>query len=280
MNSAITVKLLAIIESLRLCTSLLIPAVVYIGGLIASGSLFSMPLFIAMTSFFLLGAGSMPLNDYFDRKIDAIVHPERPIPSKRVKPIELLSLSLIFFTCGLLLSLFINIICFLLVCFTLLFIYLYERLFKKMGFAGNIIVAFLSSMSFIFGSAAVGNPFASIFLSIIAFLLFTGREILKDVEDVKGDVGIRQTLPLTIGEKNAAIIGSLFIIGGALVTPIPYLLNQLSIGYLLSIFLVDIIGLYAVLKTLQDLKHTTKTVCLLRIASGLGIFSFLIGTII
>jgi geranylgeranylglycerol-phosphate geranylgeranyltransferase len=253
---------------------------VYIGGLVAGASYSSVPLFLAMLSFFFLGAGSMPLNDYFDREIDALVHPNRAIPSKRVKPNDLLYLSLVLFIAGLFVSYFINLICFAIVCFTLLFIFLYERYFKKMGFAGNVIVAFLSAMSFTFGSSALDQPFASVFLSIIAFFLFTGREILKDVEDVIGDEGIRQTLPMIVGQKNAAIIGSFFIIGGAIFTPLPYILNQLGIGYLFSIILVDLLGLYAVIKTLKDINHTTKSVSLLRIASGLGIFSFLIGTLL
>lgn len=279
MKSVLTVKLPAMIESLRLFTSLLVPAVVYIGGLVAGASFLSLPLFLAMISFFMLGAGSMPLNDYLDRKIDAVVHPNRPIPSERVQPNELLILSLVLFASGLVLSFFVNLLCFGLVCFTIVFIFLYELFFKKMGFAGNIVVAFLSAMSFTFGSSAVGNPLASLFLSIIAFLLFTGREILKDVEDVKGDEGVRDTLPMSVGERNAAIVGSVFILAGVLFTPIPYLFNQLGVGYLISIALVDILGLYAVVRTLQDLRHTTKTVSLLRVASGLGIFSFLIGTI-
>jgi geranylgeranylglycerol-phosphate geranylgeranyltransferase len=280
MTSIVLIKLVAFVESLRLFTSLLVPGVVYIGGLVAGESFFSISLFLAMISFFLLAAGSMPLNDYFDREIDEIVHPNRPLPSKRLTPNELLLFSLILFAGGLVVSLFINLICFSIVCVTLLFIYLYEAYFKKMGLAGNIVVAFLSAMSFTFGSSAMGNPFASIFLSLIAFLLFTGREILKDVEDVKGDEGIRQTLPMDVGSRKAVIIGSMFILAGAFITPVPYLLNQLSIGYLVSIILVDLIGLYAIVKALQDLKHTTRTVGLLRVASGLGIFAFFIGAII
>lgn len=280
MTFAYTGKASAVIESLRPCTSLLVPAVVYIGGLVANASFFSIPLVLAMISYFLLAAGSMPLNDYLDREIDGIVHPERAIPSKRVRPIELLILSFIMFSGGIIVSLFINITCFFMVCFTLGFIFLYEYSFKKRGIAGNIVVSFLSAMSFTFGSSAVGNPFASIFLSIIAFFLFTGREVLKDVEDVNGDKGLRKTLPMDIGEKNAAIIGVLFILAGVIVTPIPYVFDQLGVGYLFSILFVNILGVYAVIKTLQDIKHTTKTVNLLRVASALGIFSFFIGIIL
>lgn len=280
MTLIILIKLCAFVESLRLRTSLLVPGVVYIGGLVAGESLFSLPLFLAMMSFFFLAAGSMPLNDYFDRDIDRIVHPNRPLPSKRVHPHEVLLFSLFLFANGLVLSLFINIICFSIVCFTLVFIFLYEVYFKKIGLVGNIVVSFLSAMSFTFGSSATGYPFASIYLSMIAFLLFTGREILKDVEDVTGDEGLRQTLPMTVGQRKAVVIGSLFIVTGGLITPVPYLIGQLGIGYLISIILVDLLGIYAIVQVLQDLKNTTRTVGLLRIASGLGIFAFFIGALI
>ena len=109
---------------------------------------------------------------------------------------------------------------------------------KNQGFAGNIIVAFLSAISFTFGGAAVGNPFASVHLSLITFFLFTGRETLKDVQDVKGDVLYRTTLPMKIGEKNAAIVGSVFL---GVIFNISFVINRLDvvfIGFLMAVWLI------------------------------------------
>jgi geranylgeranylglycerol-phosphate geranylgeranyltransferase len=229
---------------------------------------------------FLVGAGSMPFNDYFDRDIDIISHPERPIPSKRISPKEALIFSIGLFTVALIISYFINWLCFAIVIFTLLSLYAYETLFKNRGFIGNIYVAFLSSLSFTLGGAAVGNPFASLTLATLTFFLFTGRETLKDVQDVKGDILSRNTLPMRIGERNAAIIGSIFLILAIIITPLPYLLHQLGIGYLIFIIIVDILCLYGIIETLKDLRNTEKTISLIRTAAGIGIIAILLGAIL
>jgi geranylgeranylglycerol-phosphate geranylgeranyltransferase len=276
----LSIKGIALLESMRPFTTLLGLAGAYIGGIVAGASFISIPLLLAIIVVFLIGAGSMPFNDYFDYEIDKISHPERPIPSKRLTPKEALYFSLILFAIALSISIFINLICFAIVLFSLVSLYIYEAFMKKQGFAGNILVAFLSSMSFTFGGAAVGNPFASILLSIIAFFLFTGRETLKDVQDIKGDFLFRTTLPMKIGEKNAAIVGSIFLIIAIIITPVPYILGQLKIGYLIFISIVDVICLYAVVETLKDLRNTEKTVSLLRTASAIGVIAIIIGAIL
>lgn len=274
-----TIKTLALVESMRPITSILCLAGAYIGGIVAGASFFSFPLLLAVIVVFLIGAGSMSFNDYFDREIDKISHPKRPIPSKRITAKESLVFSIFLFSSAIALSYFINLLCFSIVLFSLTALYLYEIFLKNQGFAGNIIVAFLSALSFTFGGAAVGRPFSSLLLSVIVFFLFTGRETLKDVQDVKGDALSRVTLPMKIGEKPAAIVSSLFLITAIILTPLPYILGQLGIGYLLFILMVDLICIYGIFETLKDLRNTEKTISLLRTAAGIGVIAILIGAI-
>lgn len=274
------IKTLALVESMRPITSILGLAGAYIGGIVAGANLFSIPLLLAILVVFFIGAGSMSFNDYFDREIDKISHPKRPIPSKRITAKESLIFSLFLFSSAIILAFFINPICFAIVLFSLTALYIYEIYLKNQGFAGNIIVAFLSALSFTFGGAAVGKPFSSLLLSVIVFLLFTGRETLKDVQDVKGDVLSRVTLPMKIGEKPAALVSSIFLIIAILLTPFPYILGQLGIGYLLFIIIVDLICIYGIWETLKDLKNTERTVNLLRTAAGIGVIAILIGAIL
>jgi len=135
-------------------------------------------------------------------------------------------------------------------------------------------------MSFSFGGAAVGNPFASIILSLLTFFMFTGRETLKDVQDVKGDLLSRNTLPMKIGEKKAAIVGSIFLIIAIFLSPVPYLLGQLRIGYVIFMTIVDLLCIYAIIVTLQDLRNTEKSVSLIRIAAGIGVVAIIIGAVL
>jgi len=268
------------VESMRPITSILCLAGAYIGGIVAGASIFSFPLLLAITVVFLVGAGSMSFNDYFDREIDKIAHPKRPIPSKRLTPKESLYFSVLLFITAVAISYFINILCFSIVLFSLAGLYIYEIFLKNQGFAGNIIVAFLSAMSFTFGGAAVGNPLASLLLSVIVFFLFAGRETLKDVQDVKGDILSRHTLPMKIGEKPAAIVSSIFLIIAIMLTPFPYILGQLGIGYLVFILLVDAMCIIGIFETLKDLRNTGRTVDLLRAAAGIGVIAILIGAIL
>ena len=280
MSKKITTKIIALIESMRPITSILAFSGAYIGGIVAAAPYDSIPLILASIVVFLAIGGSMSFNDYYDREIDIISHPKRPIPSKRISPKESLYFSYIVFSIALLISLFINWICVVILVFSLIALYSYEVYLKNIGLIGNFLVAFLSAITFTFGGASVGKPFASIFLSMITFFLFIGREILKDVQDVKGDRISRITFPMKIGERNAAIIGSIMLIIALFISPIPYLLNQLGIGYLLLVIIVDIICIYAIFKTLKNFQNAERTVSLLRSASALGIIAIIIGAII
>ena len=117
MTPPIKGKLLAYGESIRPFTSLLGMAGAYIGGIVAEAPFLSTPLLLAIIVVFLVGAGSMPFNDYFDRDVDAISHPKRPIPSKRLTPRETLYFSLLLFSLAAAISLFINLICFIINCY-------------------------------------------------------------------------------------------------------------------------------------------------------------------
>ncbi len=280
MNHLYRIKSLALIESLRPISAILGLAGAYIGGIVAGAPYTSFPLFLATIVVFLIGGGSMAFNDYFDREIDKISHPLRPIPSKRLSAKEELYFSIALFATAAVISAFINWICLGIVIFSIAFLYGYEVYFKNYGFAGNVAVAFLSAMSFTFGGAAVGRPFSSMILSLIVFFMFTGRETLKDVQDVKGDLLSRNTLPMRIGERNAAIVGSVFLVISMFLTPLPYLLGQLRIYYLIFINVVNLICLYAIKETLKDLRNTERSVALIRAAAAIGVFAIIIGAIL
>ena len=280
MTSRILVKSFALIESMRPFTSILGMAGAYIGGIVSGAPFFSIPLILAMVVVFLAGAGSMPFNDYFDRDVDIISHPNRPIPSKRLSPQETLYFSLLLLSLAVVFSMFINLLCFVIVLFSLGFLYCYEVFFKNQGFVGNIVVAFLSSMSFTFGGTAVGNPFASLLLSLLTFFLFTGREILKDVQDVKGDLFTRNTLPMRIGEKKAVLVASIFLMVAVLLSPLPYLLHQLRISYLIIIIMVDVLAFYVIIQNIRDLQNTERSVSLTRIAAAVGVIAIILGVVL
>ena len=274
-------KTRALVEAMRPKTIPLALVSVFIGGIVAdSASYISFDLFLAVVAAFFVTAGSLIFNDYYDWKIDEMIHPERPIPSGRLSPKEGLYFAILYFCIALIITFFINAICFGMVVFSIGCIVLYDELFKSKGIAGNLVVAFVSSMSFTFGGAAVGQPLSSLVLSIMAFFIFLGREILMDVRDIEGDMLARVTLPMQIGEKAATYVGCMFLAITIILTPLPFIWGILSIWYLLIIILVDIIGIYVILLSFKKIRNIAKIADLVRIVAAIGSIAFIAGILI
>jgi geranylgeranylglycerol-phosphate geranylgeranyltransferase len=70
----------------------------------------------------------------------------------------------------------------------------YETRTKNLGLSGNATVSALVGLIFIYGGMAVGAVSPMIILFILATLSNFSREIIKDIEDIKGDIG-RTTFP-------------------------------------------------------------------------------------
>jgi len=174
---------------------------------------FILPISLAFLSTVFVTAGGNSLNDYFDRNIDIIAHGKRSLASGKLHPEIALYFAITSFIIGVILTAFINWECLGIVLFNFLIIIAYEIFLKKRGFVGNLAIGYLVGSTFWFGGAAVGEIFLNkiIFMAVLASLVNTGREILKDVIDISGDRGVRKTLPMRIGEKKSLIISASFI---------------------------------------------------------------------
>ena len=273
-------KIKAFITIMRPETTSLAMVCVFVGGIVSKSMYDPINLFLAVLVVFFATAGGMILNDYLDLEVDKVSHPNRSVPSGKITARKALYSATLFFLIALAISFSINILCFAIAIFSIFLLVLYEIFFKNQGFAGNIVVGFISSISFVFGGAAVGQPQNSLIFSTIIFLIVTGREILMDVRDIEGDRLIRTTLPMQIGEKYATYVGCLLITVTLLLTPLPFIWNILSIWYLLLIIPIDFIGIYAVFLSLRDIKSAGKTTDLIRIAAGLGLIGFIVGIVV
>lgn len=98
---------------------------------------------------------------------------------------------------------------------TVIILFVYTKILKKLPLIGNVIVALLVSLpiflvyEFDHSMISIKDIFDNLFLSIIIFfyLLFAFvttliREIIKDLQDIKGDNKLKlKTLPIMIGKK-------------------------------------------------------------------------------
>jgi geranylgeranylglycerol-phosphate geranylgeranyltransferase len=187
-------------------------AAAIIGLAIAGGLEIEASLFIFLAVFLITGAGNA-VNDYYDREIDAVNRPSRPIPSKRMSEKAAFNYSLALFAAGCLLAGSANQICLAFSIFNSTLLFFYARNLKATPLAGNICVAFLTGSTFLFGGAAAGiaGLWANQVPFLLSFLASMSREIAKDIEDMAGDrKGGARTLPILSGEKMAAGLAAAF----------------------------------------------------------------------
>jgi len=191
---------------------------------------------------FVLTAASMVINDYYDREIDAINEPNRPIPSGLIEPKEAVAFGFTFTATGFITAYLTNIFCFVIAIIAWIVFVTYTTIGKRSGLPGNFLVSICVAIPFVYGSYTVANAIklnVLIFASM-AFLSNTGREITKGIVDVQGDriKGI-QTLAVRHGEKTAAVAASLFYFSAVLLSPIPWILNLVSLWFVPLVAITD-----------------------------------------
>jgi geranylgeranylglycerol-phosphate geranylgeranyltransferase len=184
----------------------------------------------------------MAINDYYDRDIDAINEPNRPIPSGLIRPEKALAFALVLTTLGFAAAYLTNTLCFAAAIIAWIVFVVYTTVGKRSGLPGNFLVSTCVAIPFIYGSIAIVNEVklnVQIFASI-AFLSITGREITKGIVDVKGDKAQNvKTLAVRYGEKNAAVAAASFYLSAVLLSPIPWLLRLVSFWFIPIVAVTD-----------------------------------------
>lgn len=193
---------------------------------------------------FLFIIGGNSLNDYLDREIDRSAHPERPLPSGRMRPGTALYISIVAFTLSLALSLLLwDVASILIVVSAVAIMLAYELRTKKMGLAGNLSIAWLTGALFLLGGAVVGRMEATLAIAAMAFLATLGREIVKDVQDMGSDFD-RRTLPQRIGATRAGWVASTAFLIAVSLSFEPVVAGLFGLEYLAMVLVADAIFIY------------------------------------
>jgi len=188
----------------------------------------------------------MVINDYYDREIDAVNEPGRPIPKGLIRPNEALTFASLLTLFGLLtaaLTCTAVFTCFLTAVLFWLISVTYVTIGKKTGFLGNLLVSACVSAPFVYGSLAVANEVQIkiwIFVSMV-FLSNTGREITKGIADVQGDKirGVR-TLAVRYGSWKASVAAAAFYLLAIALTPLPWILGLVNLWFVPLAGLTDV----------------------------------------
>ena len=233
------------------------------------------PVFLgALAALFIMGGGNS-LNDYFDYRIDKLNKPNRPIPSGLITRRRALLFSICLFCTGIFLGLFLNIFALSIVFINTSLLILYARYSKTMSFAANALIALMTSSVFIYAAAILNTLNTNIIvLASSAFFVMTAREILKDIEDIHGDIQSgASTLPVKLGIRRARTLSSLFILPAVLLIFVPVVLDTMEGLYLVLILCAAAaLGVSFFLQAKQAQK-------IIKVAAIIVLTAFLVGSL-
>jgi len=242
-------KLGGLVEITRPVNSVMLGLAIIVGAAVTGGaSILGSPLTLLLsfvTGFCMAGA-AMAINDYYDRDIDAVNEPGRPIPSGRVTPGEAVALTAALSVFGLGASYMISLSVTLVAAFSWVLMLLYSAWGKRTGFPGNLMVSVCISLPFIFGGLITGSILSSLYFSLMAFLSNTGREVTKGIVDAEGDRGAGvNTVAVSKGPRTASVVASAFYVVAVVSSLIPPALGLVSAWYYPFVAVTDLGLLYS-----------------------------------
>ena len=186
-------------------------------------------LFLVLAGVFTIAAGYI-INSFYDSEKDLINRPKKTMLDRLVSQNTKLS---IYFVLNFLAVIAASYVSFRAVIFYALYIFgiwIYSHKLKKYPFIGNLVAATLAITPFFAVFIYYGNLAPVIFVhGSFLFLVIAMREMVKDLENLKGDlVQNYRTIPVIYGTTTSKWL--LTILAGLTIIPIFFLINRFKLG--------------------------------------------------
>ena len=200
-------------------------------------------LFIIVLVSSLTIASGYIINNFYDSKKDIINKPNKSkldrLVSQKTKLYVYFTVNFIVF----LLSFFVSFRAVLFFSTYIFLIWFYSHKLKKMLIIGNLTASFLAVLPFFAILLYYKNLYPQIFAhATFLFLLLLIREMIKDLENIKGDMANDyQTIPVVYGEDFSKKCISLLTL--ITIIPVYYLIEIFEVGYMDIYFYVSLIFL-------------------------------------
>jgi geranylgeranylglycerol-phosphate geranylgeranyltransferase len=210
------------------------------------------------TLFFISGSANIS-NDYFDRDVDRINLPSRPLPSGRISVRELWVLFFLFAAAGLVAAALLSPLVLALVAALWVLSILYNMKLKEYGIFGNLIVATCLGMIFIVAGIIAGNVNGVVLtFAALAFFFDLGEEIAGGALDMKGDMArSSHSIAKRYGRDAAMKAAGFMYVIFFLLTLVPFLAGWLSYDYLLLVAVMDLFMIRCAMALVRS--HDTET---------------------
>ncbi|WP_299052555.1 geranylgeranylglycerol-phosphate geranylgeranyltransferase [uncultured Polaribacter sp.] len=203
-----------------------------INSFISVAHLTHLEFFILTFSILLITASGYIINDIFDIETDKINKPDKVFITVSISKKKAYFFYYLFNFIGLFLAIILSFYkempfySFIFIG-TIVGLYYYSKILKKIPLVGNLLISsfislvifivywyhFLSAPMLISGHSMLHTNLYNVifYYALFAFITTLIREIIKDIEDVNGDLKITaNTLPIFIGKKRAAKVAFFF----------------------------------------------------------------------
>ncbi len=207
---------------------------VFAAGYIAGAKADDYPiLLLAAFAAALISSSGNCINDIFDVEIDKVNKPSRAVAAGLITENEASTYSTGLAGSGLMMSAFCGALPFIIALVTILLSYAYNASLKRIPLVGNLTIAIMTALVFVYGAAVLSRPEYGFIPAAFALLTNFAREILKDIEDMEGDESQRViTYPLYAGVRPALVLVTAVLVSVMILALLPGLLHVYSDIYL------------------------------------------------
>ncbi|MCX6828750.1 MAG: geranylgeranylglycerol-phosphate geranylgeranyltransferase [candidate division Zixibacteria bacterium] len=278
-------KIISVVKLIRIHNCLMAAIGVSVGWYLAGSGGGRQVYLTSLAVALVCGAGNA-LNDFLDIENDRINHPHRPLPQGELNPASALIVFVLFNLTAIVLGLKVDAAVTVTIIAGILLLIIYNLLLKRLLFWGNIAVSILGGSTFLVGGLSVSSASLTmipgpIVPAAFAFLFHLGRELLKDIADLKGDrLNGYRTLPSILSPPKAQALAALIFGLLILVSLIPILQGWYRPAYnIITIGLVDIplIILLAAVFIVKDIDRLKVINSLLKFLMIFGLLAFILG---
>ncbi len=228
-----------------------------LSGILLSESKVFQPdkLLLSFATAYGLCGSSMAFNDLFDKEVDKINAPWRPLPSGAISDLDAILTASILALIGIAAAAATSIPCLLVAATSFIAAFAYNARLKKTGFLGNMIVSVVVVAPFIYGAVLSDGYISPRLITFIlpVYLSNLGREVIKGISDVEGDAvrGVRSVARI-MGEDFAAKLGAALYVAAVSLSPLPYLLELVGWIYLPIVLIADVGFIYCSLSIIRS----------------------------
>ncbi|MFT7237156.1 MAG: 4-hydroxybenzoate polyprenyltransferase [Cyclobacteriaceae bacterium] len=175
----------------------------------------SLDFFLMVVSTALISAGGYIINDYYDQKIDLINRPNKVVVGTKIRRRLAILSHLVLSLLGIGLGFYIDLKIGVIHVFSAFCLWYYSNFLRRLPLVGNLVISSLTSLTMLIVALFIQRSEILIYIySAFAFAIVLIREVIKDMEDFKGDsaYGV-QSIPVLWGIRSAKVFIYIIIVG-------------------------------------------------------------------